>query len=61
MRLNRGIVYKMNRNREYSTLSKELNLQCPLCKGYSQAIRSIVMDEAVVSCKNCGNIWSKEL
>jgi uncharacterized Zn finger protein len=55
------MVYKMNRNREYSILSKELNLQCPLCKGYSQAIRSIVMDEAVVSCKNCGNIWSKEL
>lgn len=61
MNINKRFFGRKKKIEQYKNIAEKLNLQCEYCKGYSQTIQSICIGEAVISCNNCGNIWSKEI
>ena len=61
MNLHKQFAGRKKRITKYKAIAEKLDLQCNYCKSYLQTITSLVLDEAVINCNCCGNIWSKEI
>lgn len=61
MNLNRQYVTHKKRVTKYRELAESLQLECPLCKGHSQTIVSLVVGYATIDCNSCGYVWEKEV
>lgn len=52
-------VDRFKKHKKYVIMSKQVNHTCEYCKGKNHTVRSVVDDEAVLSCNVCRNITSK--